>query len=159
MPVRAKKTCQNNNLELWFRFNQNRSAQQAIEAGALIKPHAYALCLAPNDSAGPLASVDIDEQRELIGDADRTDHLQRRARMREVAKSARNSASAELDRSGLQHPLPLFASMLTHRLYGVPKKLTAGNEPRNCCAWSAGPGVFANLFDHHPTRLKQWVCN
>jgi hypothetical protein len=90
-------------------FGKDSSSAEA----ASIEGHADPLFPAPDDVAGQVQPVGLEDQREIVGDAHRAGYLERRSDVRHVANHAIDRAAAELDRSGLQDTMawegPLFA--------------------------------------------------
>jgi hypothetical protein len=71
----------------------------------LLEPNADSVRFAPDHLAGLQGAVRQKDQRETIGNADRTGNVQSRAGLRPISDDAVDCAAAELDRSGLQEAM------------------------------------------------------
>src|SRR3954454_24905773 len=92
------------------------------------EPHPDSLFLAPDHGAGEMCSVGLDEQAEMVGDADGTADVECGAGIGQVADSAVDrAAAAELDRSGLQHAMPCLVAPLVHGDNLYPKLIKTLN--------------------------------
>jgi hypothetical protein len=90
-----------------------RPEAEIVGRGVSIEGYADPLFPAPDDVAGQVQPVGLEDQREIVGDAHGAGYVERRSDVRHVANHAIDRAAAELDGSGLQDTMsregPLFA--------------------------------------------------
>src|SRR5207244_5231985 len=99
------------------------------------------LFLAPDHGAGEMCSVGLDEQAEMVGDADGTADVERGAGTGQVADGAVDrAAAAELDRSGLEYAMPCLVAPLVHGNNLYPKLNQTLNAPASRCFCARGRG-------------------
>jgi hypothetical protein len=92
----------------------------------LIEGDADPLFLPPDDATGQVIAVR--HQRELRGDPDRACDLKGGTRGGDIADRATDCAAAELDRTGLQDPLPGRNPVLFHRSFLLRKSKGGDNS-------------------------------
>lgn len=72
--------------------------------------------LAPDDIAMLARLAALDRQRDLVGNAHRARNLKTGSDRGDIANGARDRGAVELDRSGLEYPLPRLCTSLLHCL-------------------------------------------
>jgi hypothetical protein len=119
-PVRAGKVGSRRPFNLWRLLLLDQFDCVSIER------HADAPFLAPNDVAGLVQAVGLNDQLEPVRYIDRTLHLKCRTGGRQVFHGAANGpAPAELDRSSLEYALSARSAVLYHAM-------TVRQKLKNC---------------------------
>jgi hypothetical protein len=81
-----------------------------------IESDADPLLFPPDDVAGRMMSVSLQNQSETIGDTYRSGYVQGGSRMGQVANHAIDRAAAELDRSSLQDAMTICTTLFHIRI-------------------------------------------
>jgi hypothetical protein len=83
----------------------------------LTEPDSYASGFAPGYPTGQAKLVARYGQDKLVGNSDRTFHIERRAKLREISHGAVDrAATVNLNAASLQDPLALCAATFVHSL-------------------------------------------